>query len=175
MMIEERSHGFLERSLVAGITAQEFLLTTLLIQSFILCFQTFLLLLLPYFLLSYLMPGPLTLPIALIFAQGLCGVALGLALSTITQELVIAALVLLSIYIISLIISGFVWPLHNIPIIVRSIGKSMPFSIPFESMRIIMYRQWTIDYFEVYSGFVVLFIWFLIFFITAFIFLRRKL
>ena len=55
--------------------------------------------------------------------------------------------------------AGVLWPIKNMPKILQIIAKLMPNTLAVQSLRDIMYKQWTIDYTEVYMGFVVTFVW----------------
>ena len=67
MIIEERVDGIYERSIVAGITAPEFILSNIITQFFIVCFQILFILLLPHLLFGQQITGSFMLcPITII-------------------------------------------------------------------------------------------------------------
>ena len=173
MIMIERSDGLFERSIVAGITALEFILSNIITQVFLICFQILFLFILPYIVLGQKITGSIVLFISLLFVQGICGIGFGLLLAIIFSEIVIASLVLVFWFIFCMATAGVLWPIKNMPKILQLFGKLMPNTLGVQSLRDIMYKQWTIDYTEVYMGFVVTFVWICIFLILALIIFRN--
>ena len=173
MVVEERQGGLFERSIVAGITAPEFLLSNILTQIFIICFQIFSLLL-SFLVFAQQITQSFVLFLSLLFFQGFCGMTFGLVIGIIFSDTLIAYLVIIFCLLSSIATAGVVWPVLNMPQIIQLISKLMPNTIAVQSMRDILYRQWTIDYTEVYMGFVVSFVWISVFLITALILFRKS-
>ena len=121
MFLEERREGLLERNFVAGITTLEILLSTLLTQFFILCFQILFILLLIYIIFNGQTTGSLTLFIALILSQGFCGVLMGLVISIVISDAIIGTLVLNWTYLSSMVTCGAIWPISNMPPVMQFI------------------------------------------------------
>ena len=167
---EERKDGLLERSFVSGVTASEFLLSIFLLQFLILCLQILLLILLPSILLDIHITGSLTILIALLLCQGICGIAFGLALSSTLTDITVLGITAILLLISFMALLGVACSSHNIPHYLELFCKLMPNTLSIESLRDIMYRHWTLDYFEVYIGFVITYIWFIFFVITALIY-----
>ena len=174
LILEERRDGLLERSLVAGITAFEFLLSHTLTQFLILCLQIIIMLLMPFVVFDRQITGSLTLLIALALSQGFCGISFGLMISAICSDIVYAAMFTICLFFISIILGGVFWPIENMPSYLRYCSNLMPSTLPIQSMRSILYRKWSLNYFEVYIGFTVTYVWFAFFVIIALIFLRRS-
>ena len=175
MIIDERREGLLERSVVAGVSALEFLLSNLLTMLIIGTFQLSLLLFIPYALLGIRISGSIPLLLALLLSQGLCGVGLGLVISSLIYDITIAGLVLYFLYLSAMMTTGTMWPIENMPSILQYISKFHPNTMPIQAVRSIIYREWTIDFFEVYIGFVVTYIWFTIFIVITLLLLKRQL
>ncbi|XP_054155163.1 ABC transporter G family member 20-like [Oppia nitens] len=175
LIMDERRDGLLERSLVAGITAFEFLLSHTLTQFLILCLQIAFMLLMPFLLFHRQLTGPLWVLIALALSQGFCGIAFGLMISALCSDIIYAAMFVICMFFVSIIIGGCFWPIENMPLWLRYWSYLMPSTIPIQSMRAILFREWTVDYFQVYIGFIVTYVWFAVFVIVALIFLRRSL
>ena len=175
MIIDEKKDGLLERSLVAGVTASDFLVSQLITQFFIQCFQLMFLLVIPYYFLDKQIFGSLILFLAMLFSQGFCGVGLGLVVSVLFTDIIIAGLLLLFLFITAIVTSGIVWPIENMPIFLQSTCKLFPMTMPVQSLRSIVYRHWNIEYFEVYFGFVVSYVWIAIFIIITLILLKKHL
>ena len=75
---------------------------------------------------------------------------------------------------VSMVLSGVFWPIENIPYILQFCGQFTPNTLPIQSLRYILYREWTLDYYEVYMGFVVTYGWFAFFLIIALIVLQKS-
>ena len=166
---EERRDGLFERNLVSGIKATEFLISYLLTQMNISCIQTLILPLIPYLLLGRQLTGPILVFFTLTLSQGFCGAAFGLMLVSLTNDLTLITLSSWVFFISAMATSGVLWPVETMPKIMQFICKLMPNTIPMQSMRAIIYKEWTIDYSEVYLGFVVTYVWFAFFLIMTLI------
>ena len=175
MIIEERQGGILERSLVAGIAAPEFLAANLITQFFIQCLQLSFLLLVPHIIMDGQIPGSFILFVAMLFSQGFCGVGLGLLLSTLISDLIIAALAIVFLFLTSIVTSGTLWPIENMPYVMQHLCKLFPSTIPVQALRCIVYRDWGLEHFEVVFGFIVTYIWIIIFLVISLFLLKRKL
>ena len=170
---EERRDGLFERNIVAGIKAPEFLISYLSTQMIIICIQTIILLFMPYIILGRLLTGPIYAFITLTISQGLGGAAFGLLLALLSDDIIQITLIVIFFFICAMGTTGVVWPVENMPRIMQLMCKFFPNTIPVQSMRAIIYREWTIDFFEVYMGFVVSYVWIAIFLIMSFTFLKK--
>ena len=173
-LMEERKDGILERSLVSGITALDFILTQALTQFIIICFQVVFLISIPSLLFDRQLNGSLVLIIALLLSQGLGGITFGL-MSAICSDSVFSVIFCFVAFLISIVIGGVFWPIENMPALLQYVGPLMPTTLPIKSLRNILYREWTIGYPEVYMGFISTYLWLSFFVIIAYIFLRKSL
>ena len=173
LILEERKDGSLERSLVAGVKALDFLLSHALTQFLILCLQIIFLSFVPYFFFDRQMSASFILMIALALSQGFCGISFGLMVAAVCSELLYATMFVTSSLLIGMSVSGLFWPIENMPLLIQYSGQLTPFSFPIHSLRCILYREWTLTYFEVYMGFVITYVWIALFLIIALIFLRK--
>ena len=173
-IIFERKDGVFQRSIVAGITASDILLSNIIFQMILQVFQITALLSSGYFLMNVRLTGPFCIFLALIFSHGLCGIGLGLVLSILISDELIVTLLIVVMDITSQSIGVF-WPFENMPQYMQFVSKFYPTTLPTLSMRSIMYRGWGIDYFEVYIGFIFNYIWFSICLIIALILLKKGL
>ena len=171
-IIVERKDGVFQRSVVAGITASDILLSNIIFQMLVQVFQITGLIFIGYFLMNVRFPGPFAIFLAMIFSQGLCGIGLGLVLSILISDELIVILLIVVMEIMSLTLGTF-WPFENMPQLIQFASKFYPTTLPIISMRSIMYRGWGIEYFEVYLGFIVNYIWFSVFLIISLIFLKK--
>ena len=174
LVYEERKDGLLERSLVAGITASEFIISNLLTQLINVMLQVLILPTVPYIILRRQLTGSLLIFVPLAISQGLCGAAFGLLIAFVFSDLVQITLVGLFLFFCSIVTSGVLWPKENIASYLQFICDLMPNTLPVQSMRVLIYRESTIDYFEVYIGFIVTYVWFAFFVIISVLLLRRS-
>ena len=175
LVLDERRDGLMERSLVAGVTAFQFLLSHTLTQLIILCLQIFLMLLIPGLVFGRTWTGSLTLAVALALSQGFCGIAFGLMTSAICSDVIYAAMFTLFLFFVTIVLGGLFWPIENSPAILRSVSQFLPSTLSIESMRTILYKQWTTDRYQVYIGFVTTYVWFAVFAVIAITVFKRSL
>ena len=174
-IIVERKDGIFQRSIVAGITASDILSSNIIFQMIVQVFQVTALLSCTYFIMNIPFTGPFLLFLALIFSQGLCGIGLGLMISNLIYDELISTLIVVLLFVIS-IVYGVFWPIENMPQFMQYGARYLhPSTVPINAMRSIMYRDWGINHFEVYFGFICDYIWFSIFLIIAFILLKKGL
>lgn len=180
MILDERRDGVLERSLVAGVTAFQFLLSHALTQLAIICLQIFLMLLIPGLVFQkQIMAGQdfslIAVLIGLALSQGFCGIAFGLMTSALCSDVIYAAMFTIFLFFVTIILGGVFWPIENMPYALRQISRVMPSTVPIESMRAILYRHWSADHFQVYIGFVITYVWFVAFVVIALLVIKRSL
>ena len=174
LILEEQKDGMIERSFVAGITALDFLVSHVLTQVCVVLSQLLFMIMILVIVLSEPFTITLILMIALLVSQGLCALAFGSMVAILCEDLLYATMMNMSTFFIGLMIGGVFWPIENIPQVLQFLGQFLPNTLPIQSMRYILYRKWSLDYYEVYMGFVVTYVWFAFFLITALIFLRKS-
>lgn len=104
--VMERKEGLLERSLVAGVTSYEFLLSHVLTQILVLGVQIFLLLIFTFLVFEVPSQGPFIWVILLTLLQGSCGMAYGLMISALCKEENSATMLALGSFYPNLLLSG---------------------------------------------------------------------
>ena len=158
LVLEEQKDGTLERSLMAGITSLDFLLSQLCTEFVVVSLQLLFMISIPFLVLSKPITITNMLIIPLVLSQGFCGVAFGLFVAVICREVLYSSMFVLASTIISLVMSGVFWPIENMPYILQFCGQFTPNTIPIQSLRYILYREWTLAYYEVFMGFVVTYV-----------------
>ncbi|CAG2109369.1 unnamed protein product [Medioppia subpectinata] len=164
--VMERKEGLLERSLVAGVSSTEFMLSHVLTQLLVLSVQVALLLIFTFLVFEIPFRGQFIWVIVLTLLQGSCGMAFGLMISAICEEENSATMLALGSFYPNLLLSGTVWPTQSMPTFIRYFSYILPQTIPIEAMRYILSRGWDLSYGIVALGFGVTIIW-IIFFLTA--------
>ncbi len=175
LLIKERSDGLVERSLVAGVTAFEFVLSHIILQVIMLTIQVGLKLMIAFVIFTIPNSGSIITAIALILMQGICGLMFGLMISAACPNEIYATTLGIGAFFPSVIIGGIFWPIESMPIGLRYISYILPSTLPIESLRCILLRGWGITYHQVLIGFVVTILWFTFFLINAVNFFMRKL
>ena len=128
-----------------------------------------------YFILNVRFTGSFLIFLAMIFSHGLCGIAFGLMVSILISDELIATLIIVVLFVISMTI-GVLWPIENMPQYMQFGAMILnPNTVPINAMRSIMYRDWSLDYFEVYFGFIFNYFYFSIYLIIALILLKKGL
>ncbi|XP_074601741.1 ABC transporter G family member 20-like [Brevipalpus obovatus] len=172
--VMERKEGLLERSLVAGVTSFEFLLSHVLTQMLVLSVQVILLLIFTFFVFDIPCRGPSFWVILLTFLQGVCGMGYGLMISSICKEENSATMLALGSFYPNLLLSGTVWPTQAMPNLMRYFSYLLPQTIPIESLRYMLSRGWGPEHPEVAIGFGITILWTLIFLLAAVVIFRHK-
>ena len=172
--VMERKEGLLERSLVAGVTSYEFLLSHVLTQLCVLVVQVILLLIFTFLVFEIPSEGPFIWVILLTLLQGSCGMAFGLMISALCKEENSATMLALGSFYPNLLLSGTVWPVQAMPDAMRYISCILPQTIPIESMRYILSRGWDTSYPEVAIGFGITIAWTTFFLVAAVIIFQMK-
>lgn len=102
----ERKEGLLERSLIAGVTSHEFMISHVLTQLLVLFVQVTFLLVFTFAVFKIPSRGSFIWVIALTFLQGACGMAYGLMISAICKEENSATMLALGSFYPNLLLSG---------------------------------------------------------------------
>ncbi|RWS05622.1 ABC transporter G family member 20-like protein [Dinothrombium tinctorium] len=170
----ERKEGLLERSLVAGVTSLEFLISHVLTQLLVLFVQVCLLLIFTFLVFNIPSRGNFFLVVLLTLLQGICGMAFGLMISSICKEENSATMLSLGSFYPNLLLSGTVWPTQAMPVFMRYFSYCLPQTLPIEAMRFILSRGWGMEYIEVTTGFVVTIAWTVFFLTSAVIIFKVK-
>jgi len=172
--VMERKEGLLERSLVAGVTSFEFLLSHVLTQFLVLSVQVTFLMIFTFLVFNVPNRGSMFWVVSLTMLQGSCGMAYGLMISSFCEEENTATMLALGSFYPNLLLSGTVWPTQAMPKFMKYFSYTLPQTVPIESMRYILSRGWDITYPEVAAGFGVTIVWYLIFLTAAVTIFRLK-
>lgn len=173
-LVQERKEGVLERSLVAGVTSTEFIMSHVITQLLVLHVQVFLLLIFTFLVFEIPSRGPFFWVIQLTLLQSSCGMAFGLMISAMTKEETSATMLALGSFYPNLLLSGTVWPTQAMPDVMRYIAYCLPQTLPIESLRYILSRGWDITYTEVATGFAVTIAWTSFFLFLAVVIFKSK-
>lgn len=167
--INEKQDGLMDRSWVAGVLPIEILFSHILTQFVVLVGQTAITLV--FILLVFAIPceGPLGWLITLTFLQGLAGMCFGFLLSTLFNEQTTAMQCAIGSFYPMLMLSGILWPLEGMPLVMQKIAWFLPCTAACQGMRDIMARGWSIARLSVYMGIVASSSWIVIFIFASWI------
>lgn len=174
IILEERRDGLIERSIVAGVTAFEFMLSQVLIQTIFMLIQVLFLIIFCFSFLQLPNEGSLSLLSFFIFSQGLIGIMLGILISSISKDVAFSSMICVCVFAVYLTAGGVYWPIENSPYVLQWFSTLLPSTVPVNSMRNIMFRGWGIHYFQVYIGFIVTYIWLFIFIVVSVLALKTN-
>ncbi|XP_033125367.1 ABC transporter G family member 20-like [Anneissia japonica] len=157
--VMDRKEGLLERTWVAGASATEVMVAHVAVQFVIMSVQTTVVLI--FILLVFDVPneGSLFLVILLTLLQGLIGMAFGLMVSSVCDSEISAMQFSLGSFYPLILLSGIIWPLEGIPYPLRYFSQIMPQTYAIECLRSVLGRGWSLNFFDVYMGFVTSFAW----------------
>ncbi|XP_067618851.1 ABC transporter G family member 23 isoform X2 [Eurosta solidaginis] len=173
-LIIERTEGLLDRSWVAGVTPFEILFSHVITQFVVMCGQTTLVLIFMLVVFGVTNNGDLFWVIIITLLQGLCGMCFGFLISSVCELERNAIQLALGSFYPTLLLSGVIWPIEGMPIVLRYISLCLPLTLATTSLRSILTRGWVITEKAVYSGFLTTLAWIFGFLILTLLVLRAK-
>uniref|UniRef100_A0A8D8XZL9 ABC transporter G family member 20 n=1 Tax=Cacopsylla melanoneura TaxID=428564 RepID=A0A8D8XZL9_9HEMI len=173
-LIIERMEGLLDRSWVAGVTPLEILFSHVITQFVVMCGQTALVLIFMIFVFGVECKGDLLLVIILTILQGLCGMCFGFVISAICELERNAIQLALGSFYPTLLLSGVIWPVEGMPILLRYISLCLPLTMATTSLRSILTRGWNLMEPDVYLGFISTITWIVLFLTISMLVLKFK-
>ncbi|XP_026814673.1 ABC transporter G family member 20 isoform X1 [Rhopalosiphum maidis] len=162
-LIIERTEGLLDRSWVAGVTPLEILFSHVITQFVVMCGQTALVLIFMILVFGVECKGDITLVITLTILQGLCGMCFGFVISAICELERNAIQLALGSFYPTLLLSGVIWPVEGMPVLLRYVSYCLPLTMATTSLRSILTRGWNLLEPDVYLGFVSTISWIVLF------------
>ncbi|XP_055905605.1 ABC transporter G family member 23 isoform X2 [Eupeodes corollae] len=173
-LIIERTEGMLDRSWVAGVSPGEILFSHVVTQFVVMCGQTSLVLIFMLVVFGVTNNGELFWVIVITLLQGMCGMCFGFLISAVCELERNAIQLALGSFYPTLLLSGVIWPIEGMPIVLKYISLVLPLTLATSSLRSILTRGWTIVEPAVYSGFLSTLAWIVLFLVFTLIVLRSK-
>lgn len=173
-LIIERMEGLLDRSWVAGVTPLEILFSHVITQFVVMCGQTALVLIFMIYVFGVECKGDLLLVVILTILQGLCGMCFGFVISAICELERNAIQLALGSFYPTLLLSGVIWPVEGMPVILRYISLCLPLTMATTSLRSILTRGWNLVEPDVYLGFISTITWIVLFLTISMLVLKFK-
>jgi len=153
--VGERNDGTLDRLFAAGVRPSEVLLGHLGAFSIILVGQVSVVIAIAVGVFDIPMKGSLTLLFALGLLLGWAAMCLGLFLSTKAKSEFQAMQLVMPIVFSVLLLSGILWPVEALPIVLREISMVLPTTWASEAFRSIMMRGWGLSSPVIWQAFLV--------------------
>lgn len=175
LLIKERNDGLVERSLVAGVTPFEFVLSHIILQTILLALQVGAKLVVAFLIFTTPNSGSILSAVSLTFLQGICGLMFGLMISAVCHDEIYANTLGIGTFFPSVMIGGIFWPLESMPTALRCFSQLLPSTLAIESLRCILLRGWGLEHSQVVIGYVITLLWLLFFLVNAIIFFKKKL
>ncbi|XP_017854545.2 ABC transporter G family member 20 [Drosophila busckii] len=174
VFISERMDGIWDRTLLAGVSANEMLWAHLLTQLIIMALQSFEVIMYIGIVFDTYNKGDTTTLIGLLTLTAFCGMLFGLFISVFCKSHTEANFVATGAFYPMIILCGLLWPLESMPRFLQDVVMVLPFTIPSISARNVIEKGWSITNEKVYNGFLVMAGWTIIFFVLCLIGIRRK-
>ncbi|XP_046993217.1 ABC transporter G family member 20 [Schistocerca americana] len=174
VLIIERMEGLLDRSWVAGVTPFEVLFSHVITQFVVMCGQTALVLIFMIVVFGVQCKGDIGWVVVLTILQGLCGMCFGFVISAICELERNAIQLALGSFYPTLLLSGVIWPVEGMPIVLQYISLGLPLTMATTGLRSMLSRGWTITQPEVYNGFIATITWIVLFLTISLIVLKVK-
>ncbi|XP_018326204.2 ABC transporter G family member 20-like [Agrilus planipennis] len=152
IIISDRLEGVWDRSIVAGVTSAEILLTHFVTQLLIIIFQSALIMVLTFAIFKYTSEGSLVVITVLIFLQGLCGISYGFLISVFCSDHNSANILSTGVFYPMILTCGLVWPIESMPTVLRWISLCLPFTVPILSVRNVLKKGWGMTHLHVLNG-----------------------
>lgn len=174
-LITERYSGSLERSVISGGLVIEWMIGHVLAQCTLMIAQIFFMFVMTFLIFGFNCEGSYVLVALLCACQGVCGMNLGLLLSSICNSETQTIFSGLGVWMFSIITEGFLWPLEGMPYVLRYFSFLLPQTYAIEALRSIMNRGWDLTHTQIIAGFGASIMWSGLFLTVAWAVSRTKL
>ncbi|XP_069695763.1 ABC transporter G family member 20-like [Periplaneta americana] len=159
IIITEKNEGVWDRSIVAGVTTTEILISHIMTQVVSMLLQVVIVLVVTFGVFRIPCHGSYTTMAILIALQGFSGMCFGFLVSVICDNLTTANYFSLGSFYPYIFLCGMLWPLEGMPKFLRVVAVCLPGTVPILSLHNILERGKSIVESQVYIGFIVTAIW----------------
>ncbi|CAG9856408.1 unnamed protein product [Phyllotreta striolata] len=174
ILITEKLEGVWDRSIIAGATSLELIISHFSFQACIAVIQSLEVIILLYGIYQYEYVGSLFLVYALIYLEGICGMAFGLFVSASCSNISMASNATLGFYLPLIVLSGCIWPLQGMSNALQTFARLLPVAVPIETLIKITKKGLSVDSWQVIPGLATPVIWTVIFVVLSIIFMKRQ-
>lgn len=106
--------------------------------------------------------------------QGMCGMCFGFVISAICELERNAIQLALGSFYPTLLLSGVIWPIEGMPLVLRYVAYFLPLTQATTALRCMLTRGWGMDESEVYLGFIATLSWIALFLVVTMVVLKFK-
>ncbi|XP_017786452.1 PREDICTED: ABC transporter G family member 23-like [Nicrophorus vespilloides] len=159
IIVTDRLEGVWDRSIVAGVTSLEIVLTHFMSQFVLVFIQTTELVILTFLVFGIDYIGQMWIIFLCVLLQGLTGMVFGFWVSVVSNSHSAANIFSTGIFYPMIILCGMIWPLEAQPTVLNFISKCLPFTLSIVSLREIIKKGRTFTHPEVLSGLGVTLLW----------------
>lgn len=157
-----------------GVTPGEVLFSHVVTQFVVMCGQTTLVLIFMILVFGVECKGNIIMVVVLTILQGLCGMCFGFVISAICELERNAIQLALGSFYPTLLLSGVIWPIEGMPLVLRYISTFLPLTLATTSLRAMMTRGWSLVEPDVYFGFISTGVWIVLFLTISLVALKIK-
>ncbi|XP_037028450.1 ABC transporter G family member 20-like [Bradysia coprophila] len=173
-LIVERAEGLWDRSWVAGVSSSEILFSQVITQFVAMCGQTALVLIFVLVVFRISCIGSTFLAIGITLLQGMNGMCFGFLISAICETEHSAFPLAIGSFYPIMLLSGVVWPIEGMPLILRYISYFLPLTQATTAFRSVLARGWGLCEPEVYLGYISTVSWIILFLVITLVVLKYK-
>lgn len=111
--------------------------------------------------------GSFVLVMLLFIMSGFGGVSMGFFIGSLCNEEIEAALLAMAIFFPNMALSGIIWPIEGMPVVLQYIAYMLPCTLTSEAMRSIFTRGWPFSHPNVWPGYISLLGYILLYFLLT--------
>lgn len=174
VVFNERREGTFQRYIVSGISEIELLSAHFICEFAICLLQTLLATIFAFAVFRATIEGSLVLATVLIICCGICGMGYGFAISCVCDNERTVNNLILGTFIPIITLSGIVWPAEGMHYVLQIISKILPITQASEGLRSIMQRGWGFSTSTIYTGFITLGVWTVIYMALSILAIKYK-
>ncbi|KAG4068799.1 hypothetical protein HA402_002490 [Bradysia odoriphaga] len=173
-LVTEKAEGLWDRSWVAGVSSSEILFSHVITQFVCMCVQMALVLIFELVVFRIPCNGSIILVMGLTILQGLNGMCFGFVISAICETEHSALPLAIGSFFPLLSLSGVIWPVEGMPLMLRYISFFLPLTQATTAFRSVFARGWGLYEPEVYLGYISTVSWIILFLVIALVVLKCK-
>ncbi|KAF5291190.1 hypothetical protein FQA39_LY14432 [Lamprigera yunnana] len=173
-MLIERNEGSLERCLVIGISGVELLTSHVITQFVVMFIQSIMVMVFAFVVFKMTINGSVILVTILTLLTGFCGMCYGFVVSCVCDNERTATYISMGSFLPMLMLCGILWPSEGMHYLLQSVALILPLTKATESMRSVLQRGWNFYNSAVYTGFIGIGIWIVIFLTISVLLLKFK-
>lgn len=162
IIVTDRQEGVWDRSIVAGVTSLEIVVTHFATQFCLVVLQTCELIVLTFVIYDKDFEGDMWLIFLFTLFQGVVGMVFGFWISVVSDNHTAANIVCTGMFYPMIVLCGLVWPLEAQPDGLRHFSKCLPFTLPIVSLRQVIKKGYGMDEWQVLDGLGITVLWILI-------------